>query len=301
MTQKTHTDLTTFGERLRFTREEQGLSRPDLSRLTDRALTARVIDHLESGHTEATISRAEILAKALEVEKLWLLYGEEPRTSTGTENDQPDHDPDTDLAAPVEDPEGPPWDTKDTGKTGSTGMGQPVKPVDTGDNQPTKALESAGKALKSAHECSQHSTATRRFVDEMFEQLELIDALREDGFLKHQRKMPYLLEQLADTAKLLEVEELKEIAFDRKIEIGDDELETEELTSRIIDTAVLGTDLYDVDFDVLKAFARKNNIERPFLSGWRNHGHLVPLVRPAYREKALADGLKITSSLQEAS
>ncbi|WP_420430539.1 helix-turn-helix domain-containing protein [Kordiimonas sp.] len=292
---KTNTDLTTFGARLRFTREEQGLSRPDLSRLTDRALTARVIDHLESGHTEATISRAEILAKALEVEKLWLLYGEEPRTSTGTENDQPDHEPDSDLDAPVDDPEGPPWDT---GKTGSTGMEQPVKPVDTGDNRPSKALDSAGKALESTHECSEHSTATRRFVDEMFEQLELIDALREDGFLKHQRKMPYLMEQLADTAKLLEVDELKEIAFDRKIETGDeDEVETEELTNRIIDTAVLGTDLYDVDFDVLKAFARKNNIERPFLSGWKDHDHLVPLVRPAYRERALNEALTKSTAL----
>jgi len=136
----------------------------------------------------------------------------------------------------------------------------------------------------------------------MSKALSHIDQLREDGFMKHSRKMPHLLEQLEAMANYLEVDELVELAFDRGIEAADDsDINVDEVTACIIDTAVLGADLYDVDFDVLKAFARKNDIERPFLSGWKDHDRTVPLIRAAYREKALAEALTRSTALALAS
>jgi transcriptional regulator with XRE-family HTH domain len=292
MTKKPEINLDTFAARLRHAREEQGLSRPDLSKLTNRALTARVIDHLESGHTEATLSRAELLAEALEVEKLWLLYGEEAGTAPGSEETDPDDEPGT-----------PPWDTQETGNTGQTG---PEKPVQTGPDRSGAVGSSADRSDRSPDSGKERHNrledVSRQFVDKMFDLLETVDMFRESGFLKHQRKMPHILEQLETTAKYLEHEELKEIAFDREVDIDSQaDGNFEELTARVIDTAVLGADLYDVDFDVLKAFARRNDIERPLLSSWKGHGHLVPLVRPAYREKALSEALTKSTALALAS
>lgn len=286
------TTLTTFGARLRRIREEQGLSRPDLSKLTDRAISARVIDHLESGHTEATLSRAEILANALEVEKLLLLFGEQSGSATGTGKEHPGDDPENRNDTPGHDPDTPPWDTQETGKTGLTGREKPEIPVETGSDR-SEPVEP-----ENAEDEEREGDITRRYIDEMFDRLELVDALRKDGFLKHQRKMPHLLAELDATAKYLEPAELKEIAFDRDIDIdGEADTDVEELTARVIDTAVLGADLYDVDFDVLKAFADRNDIDRPLFGGWKSHDHLVPLVRDAYRERALSEALKKSTAL----
>jgi len=91
-------EQSTFGARLRSERDNQGLSRPALSALTDSALSARVIDHLENGTTDATGPRVEVLARALGVDRNWLMFGEPVAGNHG--NDNP-------VSAPGDEPEDP--------------------------------------------------------------------------------------------------------------------------------------------------------------------------------------------------
>lgn len=293
-------ELSTFGARLRHEREAQNLSRPALAAMADGILSARMIDHLENGTTEVTGQRIELLSKVLNVDRNWLGFGDKNAQNTLSDNSAsmdtgttPGNDETRRGIKPVDHP----------GSNVNTGLhrsGRSVIPENTGGTGATDATEDTG--------CDQSEPAiddpTHMYVEEMVGVLAHIDLLREDGLQKHPRKMPRLLEQARDIGGCLETSDLQELALDRGV---DPELfKTEDLSEeafdefilRLIDTAVLGIDLYALDKDTLKSFAQKHDIARPFF-GWDSVGELISDVRDTYWHKALEGNIKLTVSLRQ--
>lgn len=272
-------DLSTFGARLRAAREEQDLSRPALAKLTDNIVTARIIDHLEKGTSEATIQKSELLAKALGVSTDWLSHGK--------------------------------------------GNGPVAKPEASPDM--------ASLDEEEAEDNAQEDTGARHLTG-LLDLLEEIEGYRLDGFTAHTRKMPLLIEDAEIAAEYLEPVEIEMIALERcagevKLPEALQQQHTahlsfrnrtrqarredaertkydtalQEVVDRIIDTAVLGLDLYSVDLSVLSTFARKHDISSPhFFGGWEHHSEIVPRVREKYRDMALQGRISLSQSLLHA-
>lgn len=290
-------DLSTFGERLRYEREQQNLSRPALADMTDGALSARAISHLETGSTDATAQRIELLADLLNVDRDWLGFGDRSNSpAPGDDGGHNNDDRSSDLNSPANEPDEPenmPGGAENIGFDQSNRSEKPVETSLTG---------SIDKTSNDQYEPPE-SDPVRMYVDEMIGVLTHIDMLREDGLQKHPRKMPKLLEQARDIGSCLEASDLEELAFERGVD--PEQINTENLSEelfdefilRLIDTALLGIDLYTLDKDTLKTFARKHDIPRPFF-GWDGIAELIADVRDTYWHKGLEGSISITTSLQ---
>jgi len=297
-------ELSTFGARLRWAREEQGLSRPALSKWTDRAISPRVIDHLENGTTDVTARRAELLSDALGVERNWLMFGEPAMTNHANENP---------VSAPGDTPAGSEEVPDDAPKALKSAPGGPKKALEAARKRlgVLGALEEQGSAPADTGEqegisCSAaKDTAIRQYFDAMNQTLLHVDKLREDGLKNHPRKLPKLLEKAVEIGLCLEQSDIEELAGNRSMNIADfssTNLSQEtfaEIVLRLIDTALLGVDLYELDLDVLKAFAKKADVGSPFF-GWKDQTKIVPSIREVYWEKALKGDLRLTTSLHHA-
>ena len=291
-------DLSTFGERLRYERERQNLSRPALAELTEGALSARAISHLENGSTEATIQRSEILAEALNADCQWLGYGDRsnlqgPNDNTGQYDDTRDSDFDEPADEPV-DPDNMPGHAQNTGEYRANRSETPATTGVTGDTGDTGADQNEPV----------ESDPARMYIDEMLNLLLQVDVLRVDGLEHHPRKMPKLLEQAKAVGECLEIADLQELAFERDIDPSDIEAENvseeemDEFVLRLIDTAVLGIDLRTLDRDTLDAFVKKYEIDQPIV-GRRKRRRLVIDVRELYWRKAMEGKLRLTTSLRD--
>jgi len=277
-------DLSIFGARLRKSRNDQGLSRAALSRLTENEISARVIDHLEQGTTDATIRRAEVLAGALDIEMNWLLFGE----------------PGDELDNDTEDPEDTPVDLPGVPEIpGKTGQDRSEIPGEPGQEQ----SRPVGPV---------RTDPARKYFDKLEDILIDIDELREQGLQNHPRKMPKLIQRASDTGEFLELSDIQELAFERDIkipetditELGEEKREElmDELVRRLIDSAVLGIDLYKLDMDTLDIFRKKHTeVSAPAFRNWRGHTELVPEIRESYRSKAMEGNISITTSLAQIS
>ena len=290
-------ELTTFGARLRYEREAQNLSRPALASMTDGALSARMIDHLENGTTDATGQRIELLSNILEVDRNWLGFGDQSAQSTQSALSafsDTGSAPGSAKSDPVEHLDDPENTTGSTKKTGTDRSNRSEKPVTTG---------KTGDTGSDYDEPVEDDPATMYF-DAMDEVLSQIDALREAGLENHPRKVPALIKQARDLGECLEIDDLEVLAEERDVNpktIRKDNVSDEALSEfilRLIDTAILGMDLYKEDFDTLKAFARKHDIPRPFF-GWKKRKEIISDVRDAYWEKALEGGIGIMASLRD--
>jgi len=294
-------EQSTFGARLRWARDEQGLSRSVLSKRTEGALSARVIDHLESGTTDATGPRVEVLAKALGVDRNWLMFGEPDMTNHQNDNpdsapddepDNPDDVPEKALEALESTPDGP---KKALGALGALATERVLEKQES-------ASASEGSKKNSPHHAA-NDDAANQYFDAMSKALSYIDWLREDGLEKHPRKLPKLIEKAIEIGQCLEQSDFKELADIRNAAIAElsEGILPEELLAevalRLIDTALLGLDLYDLDMDALEAFAKKAEVDEPFL-GWKSLAKIVRSVRSAYWSKALKGGLSLTKSLR---
>lgn len=267
-------ELTSFGQRLRYEREKQDLSRPALSKLTGKTISARVIAHLEDGNTEPKLKHSQTLAEVLEVDEVWLNHG-----STKEDQTQPNHGFDGVLGETDD----------DLGDTNSPDL------VDESDHEiPDIADENQQVLIPS------NDNQMRLYVDAVHELLELISAIRNEGFLHHSRKMPGLIEEVIETGKLLELSEVEELASDHNVNIEDDlqEEAVNEVILRLLDTALLGVDLYQVDTDNLLAFAKRNRIHLTRFNR-RDTFSLIAKLRQAYWDRALEDGLTVSTFLSE--
>ncbi len=304
-------DLSTFGARLRHAREEQGLSRPELSQQTNKTLSARVIGHLEDGITEPTITRLQVLADALNIDTHWLQYGGDTELDTRSDIEPDNHSLNECATSPHQ-----------------------SEPVPTIQNQPVKAHNSA---FESTNSTIQHyantaesrplsdekptevdqsrpsSTGTgpsRKYMDKMENILHEIDLFREDGLQNHPRKMPKLTQKAMAVGATLEFSDIEFLANERSIILPDfnideyDEEEQEallcEFVLRLIDTAAIGIDLYTLDMDTLNIFRRKHtDVGRPLFVSWNEPADLVPELRETYWQKAMQGSLAVSTSLRD--
>ena len=307
--------LTTFGARLRHTRDEQGLSRTALAKLTNKVISPRVIDHLESGTTDVTAQRVEALSSALNIDRNWLMFGDplDTEDQTGSPAGETAGEP---VIQPVD-----------------LLVVTPVSPVNEPQNTPKRAIERPEKALSSAFKRHKALDAPEKkntrpsapaatemnrpnndvtendviiqFPNLMRTLLSQIDHLRRDGLQNHPRKLPKLLARAVDIGECLEQSDLQELAQERKIRTTNPALESDtkeefdEFVLRLVDTSLLGIDLYEVEIDTLSSFARRQDVSSPFF-GWKNHAEIVPSVRNAYWGKALEGGISLTASLRQA-
>lgn len=140
--------------------------------------------------------------------------------------------------------------------------------------------------------------------------LDELDALREAGFVRSYRTASALIEAYGRKVKFLEPDTLLALADERDLYRGEcpnvsglfdlftrdpDKAETYcgNVEERILDTALLGVDLYGVDHKALTVIAKRlsedhEEIETPgFLGSWGPHTELVPMIRPVARAVAL--------------
>jgi len=144
------------------------------------------------------------------------------------------------------------------------------------------------------------------------EMLEQLDDMRTDEFDGVQRQAMALADRIRAALKVFEPDELLALADERGL--YKDECENEitfmidvfkkdphkaqaycgSVEERIIDTAILGLDLYNIDRDALVELADQlqdeHDIEKPgvFGLGWGKHKGFVPLIRPYVQAQALS-------------
>lgn len=240
-------------ERLRDAREQAGLSRAKLAART--GIPAKSIEKFERGEQEPSVSRLLTLSQALGLSFDALI---------GKEESQPVPGP-------------PPRDLAPT----PSAM-PPAAPVPA--EEPDEA-------------------------DPVAEIIEELDDLRADGFDTAPRRAMALVNELRRILKFAESDELLRIAEARGLyksecpspsglwDIFRQEPTTAQeycglLEERIIDTAILGADLFAIEAGALRKLASKLDQEfdltRPSFLSWGEHEDFVPVIREPLRDLAFS-------------
>lgn len=249
----------TIGDRLKVTRLDAGKTRKALQQ--DTGISASTLDKYERGDMDPNTTRLKTLCDHLDVSFDWVLNGEEiAESDNAAEN------------------------------------GGSVK-------QTAKGTEHFST--------KKHDAALGRTID----LLQILDVLRGDNFSCSRRRAEALMEEAKATMKYLEPEELIQVAQQRDLfenmnkEPGflenlfvslPNEAKTYcgNIEERILDTAVLGTDLYRHKIGPLHSIG--NNIpdyvacEKPIgltMSWSDDHDVFVPHIREAFRTMALSGQL----------
>lgn len=231
----------TLAHRIRQAREEAGLSRSKLAEAT--GISMRTIEKYEYGSSEPPVSRLNKLAEALEVDREWLLVGDDALDEL---------------------------------------QGSP-------EPEPGRIFTSAEIAIGL---------------------LEVLEDLRERRFEKKQRRALATMDAIQMGLKMLDPDELLEIAMAQGVyqpacssaEDLDELFQNDpmdgqemclEIQERIVDTAVLGADLFALEreqfIQSLAKIAEENErIEDPLF--WGPHEKFVPRVRAELRRLALTGG-----------
>lgn len=132
------------------------------------------------------------------------------------------------------------------------------------------------------------------------EDLQQLDQWRNDAFEGHRRAALALAEQLAEHMDFLEPETLLDLADDRgcrppvsptdslqealRDRYEEGEAACREIAQRIVDTAIFGRDLHNVELHELVELAYSHSIEHGRMIGdWRTHGEIVPAARTRLR------------------
>tara|TARA_R110001592_G_scaffold55759_4_gene170464 strand:+ start:2261 stop:3082 length:822 start_codon:yes stop_codon:yes gene_type:complete len=146
--------------------------------------------------------------------------------------------------------------------------------------------------------------------EQVMDILDELDELRTVDFQRSYRTAAALIEDFRRKVKYLEPDALLDLADARGLYRGECpsapglfDLFTREpekaeghcgnVEERILDTAILGVDLFGIDHSVLTSLASSlaeeyEKIETPgFLGSWGDHHELVPMLRPPLRMEAL--------------
>jgi len=246
----------TLATRLRDAREAKSLSRAEVSKQT--GIPAKSIEKFEFGTQEPSVSRLLDLAN---------VYGKNIGELIGQEAVTPANDP----APPFVSPEG-------------------YEP-------PTPAPAAPAVIAKTVEE-------------QVTDILDELDELREAEFERSYRTATALIEAYRRKVKFLEPDALLELADARGLYRGEcpsapglfdlfarepekAEVYCGNVEERILDTAILGADLFGIEHSVLTNLAsdlaeEHEEIETPgFLGSWAPHTELVPMLRPVARALAM--------------
>jgi transcriptional regulator with XRE-family HTH domain len=241
--------------RLRKARQEAGMSRQQLADATD--IPVKSIEKFEYGTMEPSFPRLRVLCKTLGVSRDWIETGEGSPFATDK----------------------PPVPANDQGRPGEP-------------DQPDAIAEG-----------ETHEEAAKNLLAEL-------DDMRADGFETAPRQAMAMANELLATLKHLEAGDLLYLAEDRGLHKGAcstrDEIDSlfsedpdkaqgycGQIEERILDTAILGADLYAIEHEALTELADRLDDEgheiggRGFL-GWGDHDELIPALRPVLRSLAFA-------------
>lgn len=243
------TDLKTLGGRIRFSRDVANLSRRELAEMT--GMSSRTIEHYENGTTDATYQKLCVLAENLRVEIAWLVSGDDPGEI------------ETDF----------------------------------------QVMLDARASEENDQTCEMPSRIQR--LETSFA---ILAELRNAGLEKHVRKATAIMQEVHGSAKYIEPEELTSFATRRGIFILKDyspeafsdlinasmdraavEVLCTEIVDRLIDRALLGINLFQVNLKDLATMAAEWEIlpNRILAFGWRGHEEIVPALRSRLRQHAL--------------
>lgn len=243
-TKTIETDNTTamIAERIRAAREDAGMSRAALSKVT--GVSARTIERMEAGDQQVTVPRLRAISEATSHPLAWL---------------QGDMDELNDTAD------------------------------DISSRSPRAAM-------------------VDRDIQDVRAALVRLDELRADQFEGSIRKALAMIDSLTSMLAHHEPEELFDIATSRGIDRvtlpkprdlvellesdpreGDDRCRA--LQARIIDTGIIGADLFEVPEMVLKRIADQRDLESDGMFGWKGKESLIGAVRSAVRDLALTGKL----------
>ncbi|WP_417821369.1 helix-turn-helix domain-containing protein [Terasakiella sp.] len=284
-----------LGTRLRSKRDEAGLTRKIVHEKTGIPLSS--IEKYENGSTDVPVSRLFDLANLYHVTMPWLLGEEAPENNNSDtytlrkkENTHSEHTEGVSEAI-FED------------ITESTHSEQPeTVNVNVQDEKPE--LETIDDVLNA--------------IDQMREREFEISSGDKTTMTNYQNKLVTKLEQAKDMMTIMEPDELTKLAIARKLysekpEIGfglsamleDNSNGTNvafkgDISERILDTVLLGCDLFLIERDDLAGLADElkedHDIEEPAMLGlsWGNHEQLVPILRPILRGLATSgDGVDL--------
>lgn len=130
--------------------------------------------------------------------------------------------------------------------------------------------------------------------------LDQLDEWRDGGFERHRRAAMALAEELAARMAFLAPDDLVALARDRDCQeplpdagqledslrdsYGEGEAACRELAERIVDTAIFGRDLFNVELHGLVDLAYRHEVEHGRMIGdWRTHEELIPASRARLR------------------
>lgn len=237
-----------FPSRLRQAREGANFTRASLAKAAD--IPQKTIERFETGTSEPSFKRMNVLAETLSVDRAWL-SGE----SDGYETKAGFADVGDDQTSSVE--------------------------VPSNDDVPASAIR---------------------------DMLETLDDMRVDRFAGMQRRAMVLVERAEAALHELEPDQLIALGMERGlyaddcpavsdvIEIfGNDPEQGQSLCgdveARILDTAILGADLYDIEERPLRKVANRLAKEERDVNddtwwGWEAHDEFVPIIRSALRRRA---------------
>jgi len=131
-----------------------------------------------------------------------------------------------------------------------------------------------------------------------------LDELRETRFRNAQRRAMALVEQVVSELRFLEAEELIDLAHERGVfpaglpavheleqllikEPAKGQEQCHALGLRVIDTALLGADVFAVDLKALGELAKRMQIDKPFF-GWDDHPEIAAKLLEPLRAAAVA-------------
>jgi len=245
----------TVARRLKEAREAIGLSRSKLAKAT--GIPMKTIEKYEYGHSEPTLTRLNQIGRELKVDPRWLMDGESASAPPAVSDNDDSPSPPAPARTPAQ---------------------TPAKLFDTMD---------MAEAI-----------------------LDRLDELRGDGFEQSPRRVLAFVGDLRGLLKRLEPDELIAVAearglykldcpspanlMDRFMQDSDEaQSACGDVEERIIDTALLGGDLFALELEplarALDALSKNNDrIARPGLFGWRNHVQLASEVRAELRKLAMA-------------
>lgn len=135
--------------------------------------------------------------------------------------------------------------------------------------------------------------------------LERLDDMRVDEFQGVQRQAMALADDVRAALRYLEPGDLLAVASERGLYQGEckDESDILDLFSenveeaqaycgnieeRILDTAIIGVDLYAVECEPLIELAEEMEIESPGIFGWGDHKDFVPVIRSHFQAEVLS-------------